>query len=631
MLNKLRSTYVLLFILYIFSFGIHAQKYQVTTLAGFTHDADGVKEEASFNEPQGIAIDKKGNLYVADTWNKKVRKITPDGVVSTLAGSKYGSTNIIPTGIACDNTGNVYISSTHQIYKTTSDGGIKLFAGSSNDGDTDGLYALFYNIHGIACDDSGNVFVADASNDKIKKITPNGFVTTYAGVANDIYSDSLLYYPHSIVIDKKGNLFVSDKGNRCIKKIPADGSITRFPSPFIFESNSEEEIEKASNESFISPCGITIDPDNNLFVIDQGNNTIKKITENGVVTIISVAFTNQIKSFGKLSSIAIDNNGYLYVTDESKNLIYKISQTGALELFAGCGLNSIDGISAKSFFNYPVGMVIDKKGNVFVSDKKNNNIRKIDLKGNVTTFAGSGEKGCLNDKKLHATFNEPHGLAIDKKGNIYVADKGNNAIRIIYKNGRVETYAYSNNKAYHHPDAIFSHPIDLCMDSKGSLYVLNEYTSQIKVIDAQKNISLLVTSPAFSINHNSISIDDHDNLYIGSCNSEVVLKITPDRLLYKIQDSTNARPLTFRYPKNIAVDNMGNLYITSTYNSQILIANSKGDVYLTIGNDGKGYKNGAIDDAYFNYPGKLLVDAQGNIFLIDTGNSVIRKIIRVEE
>lgn len=621
---------ILLFTICFSTFALHAQQYQVTTLAGFTHDADGVKEQASFNEPEGIAIDKNGNLYVADTWNKKVRKITPDGVVSTFAGSRYGSANLIPTGIACDTKGNVYISSTHAIYKITSNGVMEIYAGSSEDGDTDGLDARFYTIHGIACDDSGNVFVTDASNDKIKKIRPDGYVVTYAGINNDIYSDSLLDYPHSIVIDKEGNLFVTDQGNRCIKKITADGSITRFPSAFIFQNNSEEELEKSSSESFISPCGIAIDPDNNLFVVDQSNNTIKKITKDGVVITIPVAFTDKVPSFGKLSSIAIGSNGDLYVTDNKTYLIYKITQTGMLEVFAGCGLKSIDGISTKSFFNYPAGMVLDKKGNVFISDKNNNNIRKIDLKGNVTTFAGSGARGHSNDKKLKATFNEPHGLAMDRKGNMYVADKGNNAIRIIYKNGRVETYGHSNSKAYHNPDANFSHPMDLCMDSKGNLYVLNEYTSQIKVIDVQKNTSLLVTSPALSINHNSISIDNHDNLYIGSSNSEVVLKITPDRLLHKIQDSTNVSPLTFRYPKNIAVDNMGNLYVTSIYDSQVQVANSKGNICLTIGHNVKGYSNGNIENAYFSYPGKLLLDAKGNIYLIDTGNSVIRKIVRTD-
>ena len=612
----------------VFPFNVYAQKYQVATLAGFPHDADGVKEEASFNEPEGIAIDKRGNLYIADTWNHKVRKITPDGIVSTLVGSKYGSAyNIIPTGIAVDNNGNVYISSRHQIYRITTDGNIIEFAGSSEDGDTDGFNAHFYNIKGLACDNYGNIFVVDGSNDKIKKITPDGFVSSYAGYKNNSYADSLLYFPNNVAIDKHGNLFVSDGGNNCIRKITAQGSISTFAGSAAY--GSEDGI--GSSAGFIRPCGITIDLNGNLFVVDQGNNAIRKITKEGEVTTIPIAFTNKIPSFKKLSSITIDSSGYLYVTDIESNLIYKISQKGELYLFAGCGLNSIDGIGSKAFFNYPVGMVMDKKGNIFISDKNNHNIRKIDPAGNVKTFAGSGNKGCDDGKGLDASFNEPHGLAIDKKGNIYVADKSNNSIRIINRKGEVETYLQNKNKNNIGANDYFSQPIDICIDSKGNLYVLNQYASQIQIIDTEQNVRLLSTNPSLEINNNSISIDNQDNLYIGSSNEMVVLKIDPTNALYKIEDSSNTKPLKLRYPNSIAIDEMGNIYVTSIYFSKIFIASPKGDIYLTIGNDSKGYRDGDIENAYFSNPTKILIDKKGNIFIIDTGNSLIRKVSLIEE
>ncbi|MGN6645196.1 MAG: hypothetical protein ACTHJT_01595 [Cytophaga sp.] len=616
---------ILLFALSIFSFSIQAQKYQVTTLAGYTHDADGVKERASFNQPQGIFIDKSGSIYVADSWNYKIRKITPDGMVSTIAGSMYGYPSIIPVGITSDNNGNIYISSKHQIYKINAEGDMTSFAGSEEDGDKDGANALFYNIHGIACDDSGNVFVADASNDKIKKITPEGYVTTYAGMNNDSHSDSLLYYPHSLVFDKKGNLFVTDEGNACLKKIIAGKSMTRFPAVVEVEYLTEEDYENAMQSSFYSPTGITIDQEDNLFVVDKGN-TIKKITKDGIVSVIPISFTDQVPSFGQLSCIAVDTVGCLYVTDKINNQIYKISQTGTLELFAGCGLKSFDGPAAKAFFNTPAGMVMDKKGNLFVSDKKNHNIRKIDIKGNVTTFAGAGNKGRADGKGTEALFNEPMGLAIDKKGNIYVADKGNNKIRIIRKNGLVETFAQNTASDNH-----FAQPIDICIDSKDNIYVLNEHASQIKIIDKQKNITTLVSTPALGINNYSMSIDQNDNLYITTINETVVLKITPDRTLLKVEDNTNTRPLDFRYPRNTAIDKAGNLYVAPLYSHQIYVADPKGNIFLTIGNSLRGYNDGDIDKARFCFPDEILVDDKGNIYVIDTGNNVIRKIIRTEE
>jgi sugar lactone lactonase YvrE len=319
----------------------------VTTLAGSgtMGSIDGKKTEATFSYMMGLAVDEKGNVYVADSHNNLIRKIDANGMVSTLAGN-----------------------------------GMPGFA------DGKGIRASFFNPEGVAVDKWGNVYVSDTHNNLIRKINPDGLVTTIAGRSPDEKKTNTYAYvkfdnPAGIAVDTIGNIYIADWGNDLIRKISVDGKVTDLAG----NGNPGAIDGVGSSSSFYLPGGIAVDDNGNVYVSDTYNNKIRKISSNGTVTTIA----------GK-----------------------KIK-------------GSNDGRDTSASFSHPAGIAVDKAGNIYVADVRNNKIRKINPDGVVTTFAGTGLRGALNGPAINASFYNPYGVAVDKNGIVYVADYQNNLIRKI--------------------------------------------------------------------------------------------------------------------------------------------------------------------------------------------------------
>lgn len=317
--------------------------------AGTKGSADGVGVKAQFNVPSAVALDGLGNLYVADTANNTIRKISTDGSVITLAGLAGGSGSIdgssssarflAPFGLAADNAGNVYVADTvnNTIRKITPNGVVSTLAGLAKyPGNADGTgdKARFRNPWGVAVDSAGNVYVADSSNCTIRKITPNGAAGTMAGLAGSHGS--------------------------------ADGI--------------------GSNARFWNPQGVAVDSAGNVYVADSNNNTIRKITPNGmVITLAGLAGSS----------------------------------------------GSADGTGSTARFSSPQGLAVDSAGNVYVADTDNSAIRKITPAGLVSTVAGQpgSPTGFADGAGSSARFFHPNNVAVDRAGNIYVVDTGNHTVR----------------------------------------------------------------------------------------------------------------------------------------------------------------------------------------------------------
>ena len=318
----------------------------VTTLAGngTLGFADGDAKSASFSNPMGVAVDSSGNVYVADSRNNLIRKITPDGTVSTLAGS-----------------------------------------GKQGSADGKGTAASFFFPTALATDINGNVFVADTDNSLIRKITPDGMVTTFAGkptkIINDIKDTAGMDHPSGIAVDKSGNVFVSDLNKDFIKKVTPAGKVS------IVAGNGDrgKKDGKGNMASFYLPAGLALDDKGNLYVCDSYNNMIRKISPDGMV---------------------------LTVAGRSKR-------------------GSKDGKDTAASFWHPNAVTVDKAGNLYVADMGNNKIRKITPGGAVTTFAGSSVHGSDNGQITAASFYQPYGITTDKAGDLYIADYQNNLIRKI--------------------------------------------------------------------------------------------------------------------------------------------------------------------------------------------------------
>jgi hypothetical protein len=309
------------------------------------------------------------------------------------------------------------------------------FAGNGIPGFANGVGAAasFAYPMGITSDANGNVYVADQGNLLIRKITPDGTVTTYAGNGDRGTSvgsalSSPLELPTTIVSDSNGNIFVTVQAGLVIEKISANGIVSIFAgSGFI---GSIDDVGAAA--SFAGIGGMAIDANGNMFVTDI--NAVRKITPQGAVsTIVKGGLTNT-SIINSLSGITVDMNGNLYVVNSGHHNILKINQQYAISVYAGSvsGFNGdSNGIGTAATFNNPVGVAIDSKSNLYVTDGGNHLIRMISPTAIVSTLAGGGVGVDVNGNGNIASFEVTYGITVDPFGNIYVTDQGTSLIRKI--------------------------------------------------------------------------------------------------------------------------------------------------------------------------------------------------------
>jgi sugar lactone lactonase YvrE len=319
----------------------------VTTLAGSGAQGgdDGTGTAATFYYPVSVAVDGSGNVYVADVYNLKIRKITPGGVVTTLAGS-----------------------------------------GARGSADGAGAAATFALPLGVGVDLSGNVYVGDADNNNIRKITPAGVVTTFAGSgargsADGTGTAATFNYPEGVAVDLSGTVYVSDVGNYKVRKITPAGVVTTFAG-----SGAPGSADGTGTAAtFDGPAGLAVDAAGNLYVADFNNNKIRQITPAGVVSTLAGSEapgnadgTGTAAAFNGPAGVAVDISGNLYVADLNNNKIRMITPGGVVTTLAGSGAaGSADGTGTSATFDAPSGVSVDSSGNVYVADFNNNKIRRI--------------------------------------------------------------------------------------------------------------------------------------------------------------------------------------------------------------------------------------------------------------
>ena len=436
-------------------------QYQWANFAGLAEkgkgDADGTGSAARFNLPRGVAVDDSGNVYVADTDNHTIRKITSAGVVTTLAGAapSTGSTDGTgsaarfksPSGAAVDGIGNVYVADTdnHTIRKIASAGVVTTLAGTApSTGSTDGTgsAARFKSPYGAAVDGNGNIYVADTGNHTIRKITSAGVATTLAGTAgasgsaNGTGSAARFNFPYGVTVDGSGNVYVADSFNYTIRKITSAGVVTTLAGT---AGTSGSANGMGSTARFNFPYGVTVDGSGNVYVGDTNNCTIRKITPSGFVSTLAgtAGVWGSNNGFGSGArfdgpcGVAVDGSGNVYVADSWNSTIRKITPSGEVTTLAGTAYNfdSTDGTGSAARFNRPTGVAVDASGNVYVADTQNYTIRKITPAGVVTTLGGTaGVSGAADGQSGNALFSTANGIAVNTFGMFFVADTANHRI-----------------------------------------------------------------------------------------------------------------------------------------------------------------------------------------------------------
>jgi sugar lactone lactonase YvrE len=320
---------------------IQGQPIEQLAGTGVAGSADGPLATATFNRPNGITIDGSGNLYISDRENEKIRKISVDGIVSTIAGTGEngfqdgpGETAKFkePGGLEFFN-GEIYVADwfSHRIRKIDNTNYVSTFAGSNTRGFVDGaaLQSRFNGPKDLVRDNAGNFYVVEQDNNAVRKISSDGIVTTLAGngtqgFADGMGSEARFYRPRGIAIDNNGNLYVADANNHSIRKITPSGNVTTLAG----DGTAGFADGTGTSAKFNSPKGIDVDKLNNIYVADFGNQRIRKISPTGVVTTFAGDGTKG-STQGRLNNpraLVIDAAGkFLYVADEGNNMIRKIA------------------------------------------------------------------------------------------------------------------------------------------------------------------------------------------------------------------------------------------------------------------------------------------------------------------
>jgi sugar lactone lactonase YvrE len=422
--------------------------------------------------PQGVGVDSVGNVYISDTNNQRIRKVVQvTGILSTVAGTGSGGIQgeggpataarvYNPLQMAVDAAGNVYFADYYndRVRKlTVATGILSTVAGSATtayggDGGLATAAQLNYP-QAVAVDSSGSLYIADSNNNRLRKVsTPvkTMQLSTVAGTGTPGYNGdgeatgAQLYYPQGVAVDSAGNVYISDSSDNRIRKV-SGGVISTVAGTGVGGFSGEGGPATAAR--VYSPLGLAIDGSGNLFFADYYNNRIRKVAVgSGIITTVAgsgatAAVDNVVATASGLNSptaVAVDSSGNLYIADYQNHRIRKVAAgSNTITTVAGngtAGVGGDGGLATAAQLNYPQGIAVDSAGNLYIGDTNNHRIRKVTaVTGIISTFAGTGIAGYLgeNGPATAARLNNPIGMAVDSAGNVFVVDQYNHRVRRI--------------------------------------------------------------------------------------------------------------------------------------------------------------------------------------------------------
>jgi len=458
-----------------------------TGKAGYSGDGSP-SGSAQLNFPAGLATDTAGALYIADSQNNRIRKILPGGLISTVAG---GGSMAVPHAVAVDAQGIIYVADGGTVVYSLQQSGLRSsFAGTSaRDFTGDGgpaPKAALLGVLELISDQVGGIYLADSI--RIRKVDMLGKIQTIAG---DGYvhavgdgaaaTDAILHQPASVVLDYFGNLFIADSGTERIREVLSSGKI---------QTLAGNGIAGAGSSQLSNPSGVTGDAKGNLYVADTGNHRIVSVNSSGsIATVLGVGVPGSgpdhiaplLTLLQSPRAVCLDRNGVLYVADTGNHRFFRMAPAGLPERVAGTGTAGFSGDSGQATLaklNQPSACALDSFGSLYIADTGNHRIRKIGASGIIATVAGN-DQGFSGDEgpATTAQLNSPQGIAVDDSGNIYIADTGNNRIRLVTPDGNIHTIGGS-------PDDTFTptlaSPAGLFLDGSGNVYFADSGNDRVR-------------------------------------------------------------------------------------------------------------------------------------------------------
>ncbi len=529
--------------------------YLLDTFAGHYPTGDGgVATDALLKTPLGV-VAGGGRLYISDNGNGRIRLVTPDGKITTLLDDRYAR------GMALDAQGNLYFGQGYRAYRMTASGEVTVFAGSKNGFDGDGgpaTSAKLEDAWGFAVGPDGSVFIADRRNNRIRRVTPDGTINSFAGNGTAGFS--------------------------------GDGGA-------------------ATQAQLNGPVGLAADGTGNVYIIDQMNYRVRKVTPDGKISTVAGNGTYAAPVDGAVatespltapSGIAVEASGNLYITDLLSDRVLRVDAGGILHVFAGSGRYGFSGDGGPAInadLNGPSHVTTDGDGNVYFSDSANQRIRRVDASGTISTFAGRSHFSGDGGPATGAVLFDPSTVASDNQGNIYVADKSNLRVRKVALDGTISTVA-GNGKWGPTGDggpateAKIAPPRALLIDPQGHLYIGS--SRQVRRVEADGTIQIFAGT--------GVSGDSGDG--------------------------GPAAKATFRNVQGLAYGPDGSVYVADSGAHRVRRVASDGTIYAFAGTGQPGFAGdgGPAVQALLNYPRGAAVGTGGSVYITDSQNGRLRKV-----
>ena len=695
----------------------------ITTVAGngnetFAGDG-GAATSAGLHYPAGVALDAAGNLYIADQSNNRIRQVATNGIITTVAGnggSSYSgdrgpATNATlsgPTSVAVDTLGNLYIAdkSNDRVRQVAANGIITTVAGNggagyAGDGGAATSAELYYP-NGVAVDGAGNLYIADTYNFRIRKVNPNGIITTVAGNGGFGYAgdggaatNASLNWPNGVALDAFGNLYIADSGDSRIRMVNTNGIINTVVGKNA--SGYAGDGGAATNAELDYPTGVVLDAAGNLYIADRNNDRIRKVwlyASNPTLTLAQVGAANAgnysvviANACGSVTSVVATLTVDLPPTITTQparqfavagsspsfsvavtgtppfNYSWYFNRTNLLQSGTNDTL-TLPGISVNNFGNYTV-VITNNYGAMtsqpaaltpaFPPTVAVQPAGRTNLAGTSASFAvtpgGTGPffyqwqfnganlsndiittvagNGGANDSgngvmATNGSLGYPTSAAFDAAGNMYIADCQDNHIRKVNTNGIITTVAGTSGAGYSGDgraatNASLNWPNGVALDAFGNLYFADSNNNRIRKVDTNGIITTVVSNLHYPT---CLTFDVSDNMYIADCNSSLILVVGTNG----VKTTLAAGPL--EEPFGVALDSSGNLYVADTDDNRVQEVSINGLVTTVAGTGTDGYSGdgGAATNASLSAPKGVAFDSFGNLYVADWGNNRIREV-----
>lgn len=627
-----------------------APHYRIQSIAGSANAGDTLPAvQALLVQAEGLAFDAAGNLFIADAAEHRVRRVSAAGVITTVAGNGtqgYSGDNgpgpdaqlASPYGLAVDRDGNLYIADLGNkvIRRVTPQGRITTVAGGGSaiaDGSSEGSAATavaFLTPRNVAVDTEGTLYISDFDAHRIYAVTPGGILRLYAGTgqpgfgANDINAlRSSLRNPAGLWIEPQGGLLVAEAGAQRIRRI-LRGMIGAYAPA------------AAIRTPLYSPTGVAVDVFGNLFIADDRKDAALKRTGQGEIIMLPAG--------GR--AVTVDNRGNAFYANGA--VVYRVGLNNQATIVAGSTAGSFagdNGAADAARLNGPAAAVYDANGNLFLADERNHRVRRVSLTGTITTIAGTGSAGYSGDggPAIQARLNSPRGLSFDRFGNLLIADSANHVVRRVAVNGVMTTFAGNNFNGFRGdggpattamldtPSAVLADP------NTNDVYIADTRNHRVRRVSSSGLISTYAGSAAgagFTGDGNmavfaqlsqpaALAFDAAGLLYVADSGNNRIRRIDLTGLITTVGDAN------LLGPRGVVVDRDGAVLVADTGNHRIRRIDPAGTVATIAGTGlpGFGGDGGTALDARLNFPLGLTLDAAGNLLVADSANNRIRRLV----